>query len=900
MIPLFELFLVLFDYFYFLLEPFAERFAKKFNINYNSTIYQCQNQFYEKPLWLTKKRIEFNKNNLNHEINLFYEYKKKCEHFKKQYSQTWKEKSFIIEKLKEKILLKWPWLTFIHLAPLDPIDGRFNWLNYDICLIDEWDFSNVLPNIKEILSNEKELINSIDSNETLMRRKENIMISLKMLKSNDFELLNMRSNLIFYYTQIHSTTFEPLYNLLVGLLEASQVLQNVNQFVSKSTGDPDRWCCELSNSSFDIDINIDNDEHESFTHYMLILMLAAYLDSTEKSESSKDNFRSNKRSNDCLLANKLIGFFEAYSIVNDKSTTICILPAIEENRKNVELEIKRLNTNNKQPCMIIFDPIIYGDNKKEKSKINSLSDESKSKSESVEVFSPTTADGNESEMLSFIPEDNLLVSKKSTIESSSSSSSGERVELSSWKERKLLNNLTKKVPNEKLVMILKLFQTYLTYLKEANIIEDENTRQQDGIKTEIAKGISLAASIESPLHLLFTLSKSFRETSDKLSPSIIKFNCEQQQETITINSLSSKGQLKKSTSFDLESDPSREKQKLLYEECKTTTTTNKQAGAGELPKRNRSSSSASDRNTAALKNQRPSQGYITDNNNNDNNNHIRLLSNSISKLSFRKILTNLFYLILILSIRYLLVNYLERVRRDLKDQARDDFIQLKHTIFEQDFSSTDDDFSTTNFLNAERDSKSSSFIDESSSYFASATSTSTSTSTSTDFTNQQEKSNKHQHSVQDDYEQEDEIIGENDDSESKEKGSLETVGDKNENDDGNKEKKEAEETQKFLADLTNILMMKAMGVSNVNSNFNSNDNVKELLKLLMTQMANDGDSFGEDKDYDDEDVDINEEDLENLFKSFSQSSSFAEDENKIENDDRMIEGDDSDFDRDEL
>jgi len=52
-----------------------------------------------------------------------------------------------------------------------------------------------------------------------------------------------------------------------------------------------------------------------------------------------------------------------------------------------------------------------------------------------------------------------------------------------------------------------------------------------------------------------------------------------------------------------------------------------------------------------------------------------------SYLSSRRFLVNLLYLVLFLLIRNLALNYLDRVSRNLRDQSRDDLIQLKNIIF---------------------------------------------------------------------------------------------------------------------------------------------------------------------------------------------------------------------------
>lgn len=63
-------------------------------------------------------------------------------------------------------------------------------------------------------------------------------------------------------------------------------------------------------------------------------------------------------------------------------------------------------------------------------------------------------------------------------------------------------------------------------------------------------------------------------------------------------------------------------------------------------------------------------------------NRILLQSSQIRRRAPRKVLTNILYIALFLLVRNLLLNHLEQMRSDLKDQARDDLVDLKHSIFQ--------------------------------------------------------------------------------------------------------------------------------------------------------------------------------------------------------------------------
>lgn len=55
-----------------------------------------------------------------------------------------------LKQAMELIESEWPSIKF-HPVTFDSIDRQLNWLNYDLCLVEDWDFPNVMPNLSQFV-----------------------------------------------------------------------------------------------------------------------------------------------------------------------------------------------------------------------------------------------------------------------------------------------------------------------------------------------------------------------------------------------------------------------------------------------------------------------------------------------------------------------------------------------------------------------------------------------------------------------------------------------------------------------------------------------------------------------------------------------------------------------------
>lgn len=246
----------------------------------------------------------------------------------------------LVERTMES---KWPWVT-VHRAHQDPIDRQLNCMDCDLCLIDDWDFplplkpefalgSRVNGCTVEVVHSspsERKFFLEIVAPSTAAEGAEHqephkSILCIKSKNRNELKLMEARSSLLFYYTQIHPE-LSNLYLVVVKLLESAKLIES----------------CTLDND--------DDDKYDQLKldRYTLVIMLVAYLGSSQAKRVGRERH---------ALANHLIAFLSTYAYPSGSNertphTGICIRPT---QKRAGELEI--LDLRDELQSLVVMDPI---------------------------------------------------------------------------------------------------------------------------------------------------------------------------------------------------------------------------------------------------------------------------------------------------------------------------------------------------------------------------------------------------------------------------------------------------------------------------------------------------------------------------------------------------------------
>lgn len=134
---------------------------------------------------------------LNEEIKSFYAMHKRGHHGDDNDAdiceinrKNWLNKRLSLLKQSMKMVKSKGSSISFHQVLFDPIYRQLNWVNYDLCLIEDWDFSNVLPNISQLVKEAK-----VQANNQCCQEKQKGSNSegdatnddIKMSRDNDFD-----------------------------------------------------------------------------------------------------------------------------------------------------------------------------------------------------------------------------------------------------------------------------------------------------------------------------------------------------------------------------------------------------------------------------------------------------------------------------------------------------------------------------------------------------------------------------------------------------------------------------------------------------------------------------------------------------------------------------------------
>lgn len=149
MLTAFDLLLIALDYLGFLIEPFIGRIQRQ--LNFEKRPIACA----QRP-WLGEgAQVELSLAGLSLEIGAYHDMHRQrfdadaensssatAVALTNRHQQQMDES--LLKRAKQSIQAKWPWVSF-HLVALDPIVRLVNWMDCDMCLIDDWDPHGLVP-----------------------------------------------------------------------------------------------------------------------------------------------------------------------------------------------------------------------------------------------------------------------------------------------------------------------------------------------------------------------------------------------------------------------------------------------------------------------------------------------------------------------------------------------------------------------------------------------------------------------------------------------------------------------------------------------------------------------------------------------------------------------------------
>lgn len=156
MVLVVELVFIILDQILPLFEPFICGILSRLRVKLETN----RDFFVTQVLNLKGQTFDLSLNSFNEEIKSFYDLHKRTPSSRsvlnnnvvdeKSFGFWAKKRSSLLKQAMKLIRSKWPSIKF-HLVTFDPIDRQLDWLNYDLCLLEDWDNPNVMPNLSQFV-----------------------------------------------------------------------------------------------------------------------------------------------------------------------------------------------------------------------------------------------------------------------------------------------------------------------------------------------------------------------------------------------------------------------------------------------------------------------------------------------------------------------------------------------------------------------------------------------------------------------------------------------------------------------------------------------------------------------------------------------------------------------------
>lgn len=375
----FDFLLIVIDYLSYFFEPFLAVIQTRLPFLFNGSLFKLRGA--------PRRTIRTTLADLSFEVENFH-----SQHLNRltDTEGTFKSVQNLLKQLQRSLKSRWP-KSSIHTVGSDLLGRRLNWPSCDVrvasddpkvsvCALQQMADQNgtsieqqTNPDMKQTslaASVDLNVIHSCPDNKTILlhvadldvasHRTPNLLCLVKLYTPEESHLIELRSSLVFRYTQLYPE-LGPLFLIVSTLLERAKLIEAGGRILSTDLSSYDgpsatcsfgqhnqSWLKLLHRSMVKETPNT-----EMLSRYDLVLMLVAYLNS-EKARQLTANSKSNQH----LLGSLLLGFLAAYSVHHENKQQLVYCVRKVEGNQSDKLELVYPKTDGEENTKIVLsDPV---------------------------------------------------------------------------------------------------------------------------------------------------------------------------------------------------------------------------------------------------------------------------------------------------------------------------------------------------------------------------------------------------------------------------------------------------------------------------------------------------------------------------------------------------------------